>query len=125
MADTVAYLLEEQIPDLEDFERRGIFTKPELKYAVLARTVHPLAAAALCAGPEGAGAASPCTLAEPGISCRELPPRSGPGRAIIKKRTDFEYLLKRRAALREDFLRAIDVRSRHPCHHYIPFTPLS
>eukprot|EP00195_Chlamydomonas_chlamydogama_P008645 CAMPEP_0202892056 /NCGR_PEP_ID=MMETSP1392-20130828/1902_1 /ASSEMBLY_ACC=CAM_ASM_000868 /TAXON_ID=225041 /ORGANISM="Chlamydomonas chlamydogama, Strain SAG 11-48b" /LENGTH=719 /DNA_ID=CAMNT_0049575931 /DNA_START=74 /DNA_END=2233 /DNA_ORIENTATION=- len=59
MADTVQYLLEEQIPELEDFERRGYFTKAELK-------------------------------------------------AIMRKRQDFEYQLKRRAALKQDFYRYIE-----------------
>ena len=63
MADTVAYLLEEMIPELEDFERRGLFTRREIKRIVAARREH-------------------------------------------------EYRLKRRAALKEDFLRAIEVRSR-------------
>ena len=62
MADTVAYLLEEMIPELEDFERRGLFTRREIKRIVAARREH-------------------------------------------------EYRLKRRAALKEDFLRAIEVRA--------------
>ena len=33
MADSVAHLLEEMIPELEDFERRGLFTKPEIRRA--------------------------------------------------------------------------------------------
>ncbi len=66
MADTVAYLLEEMIPELEDFERRGLFTRPEIKRIVAARREH-------------------------------------------------EYRLKRRAALKEDFLRAIEVRWRACC----------
>ena len=60
MADTVAYLMEEMIPELEDFERRGLFTRREIKRVVAARRDH-------------------------------------------------EYRLKRRAALKEDFLRAIEV----------------
>lgn len=52
------YMMEEMIPELEDFERRGIFSKPEIK-------------------------------------------------AIIKRRTEFEYLLKRRATLKADFMHAI------------------
>jgi U3 small nucleolar RNA-associated protein 6 len=63
MADTVAYLMEEMIPELEDFERRGLFTRAEIKRVVAARREH-------------------------------------------------EYRLKRRAALKEDFLRAIEVRAR-------------
>ena len=31
MADTVQFLLEEMIPELEDFERRGIFSKSEIR----------------------------------------------------------------------------------------------
>ena len=56
MADTVRYLLEEMIPELEDLEERGYFTRGEIKQ-------------------------------------------------IVKRRTDFEYLLKRRAALRVDYLK--------------------
>ena len=58
MADTVQYLLEAQIPELEDFEKRGYFDRAELKQ-------------------------------------------------IIKRRQDFEYLLKRRAALKQDFYRYV------------------
>ena len=50
------YHAEEMVPELEDLEKRGFFSRDEL-------------------------------------------------RRIAGKRTDFEYLLKRRAALREDFLR--------------------
>ncbi len=56
MADTVQYLLEAQIPELEDFEKRGYFSRSELKQ-------------------------------------------------IVKRRHDFEYLLKRRAALKQDYFR--------------------
>lgn len=56
MADTVQYLLEEQIPELEDYETKGYFTKAEL-------------------------------------------------RQIIQRRQDFEYRLKRRAALKHDYYR--------------------
>jgi len=59
MADTVRYLLEEMLPELEELEAKGFFTKAELKQ-------------------------------------------------IVQKRTDFEYQLKRRAALKRDFLRYID-----------------
>lgn len=62
MADTVAYLMEEMIPELEDFERRGLFKRGEIKRIVAARREH-------------------------------------------------EYRLKRRAALKEDFIRAIEVRA--------------
>ena len=56
MADTVQYLLEESIPELEDYETKGYFTKSEL-------------------------------------------------RQIIQKRQDFEYRLKRRAAMKVDYYR--------------------
>ena len=56
MADTVRYLMEEMIPELDDLERRGYFTRAELKQ-------------------------------------------------VVKRRQDFEYALKRRAAHKEDFLR--------------------
>ncbi len=56
MADTVRHHTEEMVPELQDLERRGFFSVPELK-------------------------------------------------RIAAKRTDFEYLLKRRTALKADFLR--------------------
>ena len=56
MADTVRYLMEEMIPELEDLEERGYFTRAEIKQ-------------------------------------------------IVKRRTDFEYLLKRRAAVKADYLK--------------------
>ena len=56
MADTVRAILEEMIPELEDFQRRGYFSRPEIQH-------------------------------------------------IVKKRTDFEYRLKRRAAVKADYLR--------------------
>lgn len=56
MADTVKYHTEAMVPELQDLEKRGFFSRTEL-------------------------------------------------RQIARKRTDFEYLLKRRATLREDFLR--------------------
>ena len=56
MADTVRAILEEMIPELEDFQRRGYFSRPEIQQ-------------------------------------------------IVKKRTDFEYRLKRRAAVKADYLR--------------------
>ena len=56
MADTVQYILEESIPELEDYEKKGYFTKSEL-------------------------------------------------RKIIQKRQDFEYRLKRRAAMKVDYYR--------------------
>ena len=57
MADTVRAILEEMIPELEDFKRRGYFSRPEIQH-------------------------------------------------IVKKRTDFEYRLKRRAAVKADYLRS-------------------
>ncbi len=56
MADTVQYLLEESIAELEAYQSLGIFSRAELK-------------------------------------------------AIVRKRQDFEYRLKRRAALKQDFYR--------------------
>jgi U3 small nucleolar RNA-associated protein 6 len=56
MADTVRYLMEAMVPELEDFQRKKYFSKAEIKQ-------------------------------------------------IIAKRQDFEYLLKRKAALKQDFLR--------------------
>ena len=56
MADTVRYLMEEMIPELEDLEERGYFSRAEIKQ-------------------------------------------------IVKRRTDFEYLLKRRAAVKADYLK--------------------
>lgn len=56
MADTVRYLLEEMIPELEELEKKGYFNRAEIKQ-------------------------------------------------IVQKRQDFEYHLKRRAALKKDFLR--------------------
>lgn len=58
MADTVRYMMEEMVPELEAFVREGYFSKPEVKQ-------------------------------------------------IVKRRQDFEYALKRRAALKEDFLRCV------------------
>lgn len=58
MADNVVHLTELMVPELQDLEKRGFFSRSELKQ-------------------------------------------------VARKRTDFEYLLKRRATLREDFLRYI------------------
>ncbi|KAI8318661.1 hypothetical protein GQ54DRAFT_280560, partial [Martensiomyces pterosporus] len=58
MAETVQYHLEQMVGELEDLERKKLFTKQELK-------------------------------------------------AVVKKRTNFEYALKRRKASRADFLRYI------------------
>ncbi|KAK9837160.1 hypothetical protein WJX81_007266 [Elliptochloris bilobata] len=63
MADTVHFLLEDMIPELDDLEERGYFTRAEIKQ-------------------------------------------------IVRKRTDFEYLLKRRAALKADYLNYIQYESR-------------
>ncbi|KAJ2453599.1 U3 snoRNP protein [Coemansia sp. RSA 2336] len=59
MAEIVQYRLEQMVGELEDLERRGLFTKTELK-------------------------------------------------AIVKKRTKFEYALRRRRASRADFLRYVE-----------------
>ncbi|KAG2432848.1 hypothetical protein HXX76_008581 [Chlamydomonas incerta] len=59
MADTVQYLMEQMIPELEDLEQKGYFTRAEVK-------------------------------------------------KIVQKRQNFEYLLKRRAALKEDYYRYAD-----------------
>ena len=56
MADTVRYLMEEMLPELEDMLKKKYFSKKEIK-------------------------------------------------EIVKRRQDFEYLLKRPAALKEDFFR--------------------
>eukprot|EP00882_Tetradesmus_deserticola_P012186 GHRQ01012913.1.p2 GENE.GHRQ01012913.1~~GHRQ01012913.1.p2 ORF type:complete len:146 (+),score=57.52 GHRQ01012913.1:301-738(+) len=63
MADTVRYMMEEMIPELEDMVKQQYFSKQEVKQ-------------------------------------------------IVKRRQDFEYLLKRRAALKEDFLRYIEYESK-------------
>lgn len=55
MADTVRYLMEEMVPELEDMQKKRYFSKHEIK-------------------------------------------------EIVKRRQDYEYKLKRKAALREDFL---------------------
>ena len=57
MADTVRYLMEDMIPELQDLEVRGYYSKAELK-------------------------------------------------EVARRRMDFEYRLKRRAALKEDYLRS-------------------
>eukprot|EP00741_Cyanophora_paradoxa_P002251 tig00000571_g2183.t1 len=56
MGDVVQQILEEMVPELQDLERKGIFSSEEIK-------------------------------------------------AIVKKRTNFEYLLRRRAPLKADFIR--------------------
>lgn len=63
MADTVRYLMEEMVPELEDMVKQQYFRKQEVKQ-------------------------------------------------IVKRRQDFEYLLKRKAALKEDFLRWVLMRSQ-------------
>lgn len=63
MADTVRYLLEEMVPELEALEERGYFSRGEI-------------------------------------------------RAIVQRRQDFEYALKRMATLKEDFVRYIDYESK-------------
>ncbi|KAI9488103.1 U3 small nucleolar RNA-associated protein 6-domain-containing protein [Zychaea mexicana] len=59
MAETVQYRLERMVPELEEFERKGLFSKTEIK-------------------------------------------------AIIKKRTNFEYAIARRIVKKIDFLRYIE-----------------
>lgn len=56
MADTVRNIMENMVPELQDLEARGYFTKKEI-------------------------------------------------REIVKRRSDFEYLLKRKAARKGDYLR--------------------
>ncbi|KAJ9518134.1 hypothetical protein QJQ45_010109 [Haematococcus lacustris] len=63
MADTVRYLMEEMIPELEELESKGYFNRGEIK-------------------------------------------------SIVQKRQDFEYALKRRAALKRDFLRYIEYEQK-------------
>ncbi|PNH07975.1 U3 small nucleolar RNA-associated protein 6 [Tetrabaena socialis] len=63
MADTVQYLMEQMIPELEELEEKGYFTRSEVK-------------------------------------------------KIAHKRQTFEYLLKRRAALKEDFYRYIEFETK-------------
>ncbi|GAB5585659.1 U3 snoRNP protein [Umbelopsis nana] len=59
MADTVQFYLEQMVPELEDLEKKNLFSKTEIK-------------------------------------------------AIVKKRTNFEYALKRRITKKVDFLRYIE-----------------
>jgi hypothetical protein len=56
MADTVRYIMEEMVPELEEFVKQRYFSRKEVKQ-------------------------------------------------IVKRRQEFEYALKRRAALKEDYLR--------------------
>ena len=56
MADTVRYLMEQMVPELEDMQKKRYFSRQEVK-------------------------------------------------EIVRKRQEFEYKLKRKAALKEDFLR--------------------
>ncbi|GIL45686.1 hypothetical protein Vafri_2881 [Volvox africanus] len=63
MADTVQYLMEQMIPELEDLQSKGYFSRAEMK-------------------------------------------------KIVQKRQDFEYLLKRRTALKDDYYRYIDFESK-------------
>lgn len=58
MADTVRYLMEEMVPELEDMVKQQYFSRAEVKQ-------------------------------------------------IVKRRQDFEYLLKRKATLKEDYLRYV------------------
>lgn len=59
MADTVHYHLERMLPELEDLEKRELFTREEIQ-------------------------------------------------EIVRKRRDFEYLLKRHSTLKVDFLRYVE-----------------
>ncbi|KAJ7294500.1 hypothetical protein O6H91_08G107700 [Diphasiastrum complanatum] len=59
MGDTVQYHLERMVPELEDLEKRGLFSRSEIK-------------------------------------------------EIVRRRRDFEYLLKRPSPLKQDFLRYIE-----------------
>ncbi|MEW5311765.1 MAG: hypothetical protein WDW38_003451 [Sanguina aurantia] len=63
MAETVRYLMEEMIPELEDLEKKGYFSNSEIKQ-------------------------------------------------VVQKRQDFEYLLKRRTALKTDYYRYIEYESK-------------
>ncbi|KAF5837621.1 U3 small nucleolar RNA-associated protein 6-domain-containing protein [Dunaliella salina] len=63
MADTVAMVMEAMLPELDDLESKGYFSRSEL-------------------------------------------------REVIKKRQDFEYSFKRRAALKRDFLRCIEFETK-------------
>lgn len=63
MADTVAYHMERMLPELEDLEQRGLFSRDEIK-------------------------------------------------EIARQRRDFEYLLKRHSALKQDFLRYVDYETQ-------------
>jgi hypothetical protein len=76
MADTVRYLMEEMLPELEDMQKKRYFSKQELK-------------------------------------------------EVVRRRQDFEYKLKRKAALKEDFLRcgaaaARQVQQRAVCRRLRP-----
>lgn len=62
MADTVRYLMEQMVPELEDMQKKRYFSRQEVK-------------------------------------------------EIVRKRQDFEYKLKRKAALKEDFLRCAAARA--------------
>lgn len=63
MADTVAYHMERMLPELEDLEKRELFTRDEIK-------------------------------------------------EIVRQRRDFEYLMKRHSALKQDFLRYVDYETQ-------------
>lgn len=63
MADTVHYHLERMLPELDDLEKRGLFTRSEIK-------------------------------------------------EIVRKRRDFEYLLKRHSTLKQDYVRYIEYEKK-------------
>ncbi|CAM6120078.1 unnamed protein product [Calypogeia fissa] len=63
MADTVQYHLERMVPELEDLEKRGLFTRKEIK-------------------------------------------------AIVKKRSDFEYLLKRHSTDKRNFFQYVEYEQK-------------
>lgn len=63
MADTVRYLMEEMVPELEELEQKGYFSRKEVKQ-------------------------------------------------IVQRRQEFEYQLKRRAALKQDYYRYIEYETK-------------
>jgi U3 small nucleolar RNA-associated protein 6 len=58
MADTVRYIMEDMVPELEDMQRRGYFTRAEIK-------------------------------------------------EVVRRRQEFEYKLKRKAAIKQDYYRCV------------------
>lgn len=80
MAETVQFYLEQMVPELEDFEQKGLFTKVPFRYFYDSKRF----------------AYWPGRQEQAEI------------KAIVKKRTNFEYALKRRIAKKIDFLRYIE-----------------